>query len=181
MNIEMFVIDPTPEEPLTLGKLIDINAFQHEERIQEISGQASSEASLEGILKRVSRFSCQFKRMHRLFRSKIRGNQLNFLLFRTKITKTFIFSVVRTISFNYSMMRISTLRPLPVRVTLVQLKLVSKNGNRISIYSVKHLMPGRNVKKLGNISNQFLVHRIFNDNYQLKPKCSVKLIKHLKM
>jgi dynein heavy chain len=36
-----------------LGKLIDINAFQHEERIQEISGQASSEASLEGILKRV--------------------------------------------------------------------------------------------------------------------------------
>lgn len=54
MNIEMFVIDPTAEEPLTLGKLIDINAFQHEERIQEISGQASSEASLEGILKRVS-------------------------------------------------------------------------------------------------------------------------------
>lgn len=47
------MIDPTPEEPLTLGKLIDINAFQHEERIQEISGQASSEASLEGILKRV--------------------------------------------------------------------------------------------------------------------------------
>ncbi|CAF3110570.1 unnamed protein product [Rotaria sp. Silwood2] len=41
------------EEPLTLGKLIDINAFQHEERLQEISGQASSEASLEGILKRV--------------------------------------------------------------------------------------------------------------------------------
>jgi dynein heavy chain len=36
-----------------LGKLIDINAFQHEERLQEIAGQASSEASLEGILKRV--------------------------------------------------------------------------------------------------------------------------------
>jgi dynein heavy chain len=49
----IFCLDPTPEEPLTLGKLIDINAFQHEERIQEISGQASSEASLEGILKRV--------------------------------------------------------------------------------------------------------------------------------
>ena len=32
---------------------MEINAFQHEERIQEISGQASSEASLEGILKRV--------------------------------------------------------------------------------------------------------------------------------
>lgn len=46
--------DPTLEDPLTLGKLIEINAFQHEERIQEISGQASSEASLEGILKRVT-------------------------------------------------------------------------------------------------------------------------------
>jgi hypothetical protein len=51
-----FLLDPTVEEPLTLGKLIDINAFQHEERIQEISGQASSEASLEGILKRVISF-----------------------------------------------------------------------------------------------------------------------------
>lgn len=47
------LLDPTEEEPLTLGKLIDINAFQHEERIQEISGQASSEAGLESILKRV--------------------------------------------------------------------------------------------------------------------------------
>ena len=46
-------LDPTAEEPLNLGKLTEINAFQHEERIQEISGQASSEASLEGILKRV--------------------------------------------------------------------------------------------------------------------------------
>jgi dynein heavy chain len=27
---------PTPEEPLTLGKLIEINAFEHTERIQEI-------------------------------------------------------------------------------------------------------------------------------------------------
>lgn len=35
---------------------MEINAFQHEERLQEISGQASSEASLEGILKRVSYF-----------------------------------------------------------------------------------------------------------------------------
>ena len=49
-------VDPTLEEPLTLGKLIDINAVQHEERLQEISGQASSEASLEGILKRVISF-----------------------------------------------------------------------------------------------------------------------------
>jgi len=50
---DLIKFHPTPEEPLTLGKLIDINAFQHEERIQEISGQASSEASLEGILIRV--------------------------------------------------------------------------------------------------------------------------------
>lgn len=44
----------SPEEPLTLGRLVHINAFRHAERLQEISGQASSEASLEGILKKVS-------------------------------------------------------------------------------------------------------------------------------
>jgi dynein heavy chain len=44
----------TPEDPLNLGKLIEIDAFEHAERIQEISGQASSEASLELILKKVS-------------------------------------------------------------------------------------------------------------------------------
>lgn len=43
----------TPEEPLTLGKLLEINAFELAETIQEISGQASSEASLELILKKV--------------------------------------------------------------------------------------------------------------------------------
>lgn len=43
----------TPEDPLTLGKLVDINAFKHAETLQEISGQASSEASLEGILRKV--------------------------------------------------------------------------------------------------------------------------------
>ncbi|PVD36438.1 hypothetical protein C0Q70_03422 [Pomacea canaliculata] len=43
----------SPEEPLTLGRLVHINAFRHAERLQEISGQASSEASLEGILKKV--------------------------------------------------------------------------------------------------------------------------------
>ncbi|CAF1159117.1 unnamed protein product, partial [Didymodactylos carnosus] len=50
---DLIKFHPTAEDPLTLGKLIEINAFQHEERIQEISGQASSEASLEGILKKV--------------------------------------------------------------------------------------------------------------------------------
>ena len=46
----------TPEDPLTLGKLVDINAFKHGEALQEISGQASSEASLEAILKKVIYF-----------------------------------------------------------------------------------------------------------------------------
>ena len=36
-----------------LNRLIRLNAFDHAERIQEISGQASSEASLETILKKV--------------------------------------------------------------------------------------------------------------------------------
>ncbi len=43
----------TPEDPITLGKLEEIDAFQHTETIQEISGKASSEASLEAILKKV--------------------------------------------------------------------------------------------------------------------------------
>ena len=41
------------EDPMTLGKLVDIDAFQHIEAVQEVSAQASSEASLEGILKKV--------------------------------------------------------------------------------------------------------------------------------
>ncbi|VDN15336.1 unnamed protein product [Dibothriocephalus latus] len=39
--------------PLNLGKLVELNAFQHSERIQEIAGMASSEASLETLLKKV--------------------------------------------------------------------------------------------------------------------------------
>ncbi|CAG5121595.1 unnamed protein product, partial [Candidula unifasciata] len=44
----------TEEDPMTLGKLVEIQAFKHAERLQEISGQASSEASLESILKKVT-------------------------------------------------------------------------------------------------------------------------------
>lgn len=43
----------TEKEPLTLGLLNKIDAFDHTEAIEEVSGQASSEASLEGILKKV--------------------------------------------------------------------------------------------------------------------------------
>ena len=43
----------TPEDPMTLGKLDELDAFRHGETIQEVSGQASSEASLESILKKV--------------------------------------------------------------------------------------------------------------------------------
>ena len=41
------------ENPMTLGLLIGIDAFEHSERLQEISAQASSEASLEAMLKKV--------------------------------------------------------------------------------------------------------------------------------
>lgn len=43
----------TPDDPMTLGKLVELEAFQHTEAIQEVSGRASSEASLEAILKKV--------------------------------------------------------------------------------------------------------------------------------
>lgn len=42
-----------PEETKTLELLVNLNAFEFGEEIQEVSGQASSEASLEGILKKV--------------------------------------------------------------------------------------------------------------------------------
>jgi len=45
--------DEDDETQLTLGKLVELGGFQHAEKIQEISGQASSEASLETILKKV--------------------------------------------------------------------------------------------------------------------------------
>ncbi|XP_015279206.1 PREDICTED: dynein heavy chain 6, axonemal [Gekko japonicus] len=41
------------ENPLTLEKLVQINAFEYGQEIQDISGQASGEASLETILKKV--------------------------------------------------------------------------------------------------------------------------------
>lgn len=42
-----------PEVPVTLQLLTELKAFDHAEAIQEVSGQASSEASLESILKKV--------------------------------------------------------------------------------------------------------------------------------
>ncbi len=50
------------DEPITLGLLVNIGAFEHSEDIQEVSAQASSEASLEGILKKVSCTSIVSKR-----------------------------------------------------------------------------------------------------------------------
>lgn len=44
---------PPEGEPVTLGKLVQIKAFSHAEKLQEIAGMASSEASLEAILKKV--------------------------------------------------------------------------------------------------------------------------------
>jgi hypothetical protein len=44
----------TPEEPLTLGRLIEIDAFDHAEELEEVAGKASSEYGLEIILKKVS-------------------------------------------------------------------------------------------------------------------------------
>ncbi|XP_064645339.1 dynein axonemal heavy chain 6-like [Lineus longissimus] len=41
------------EDPLSLGKLNELDAFRHTEAIEEVSAQASSEASLEAILRKV--------------------------------------------------------------------------------------------------------------------------------
>ncbi|KAH0628434.1 hypothetical protein JD844_009589 [Phrynosoma platyrhinos] len=41
------------ENPLTLERLVDIGAFDYSQEIQDVSGQASGEASLEAILKKV--------------------------------------------------------------------------------------------------------------------------------
>ena len=42
-----------PEVPVTLQLLTELKVFDKAEAIQEVSGQASSEASLEAILKKV--------------------------------------------------------------------------------------------------------------------------------
>lgn len=41
------------ENPLTLERLTQISAFEYTQEIQDVSGQASGEASLEIILKKV--------------------------------------------------------------------------------------------------------------------------------
>ena len=41
------------DDSKTLELLVELKAFEYGEEIQEVSGQASSEASLEGILKKV--------------------------------------------------------------------------------------------------------------------------------
>ncbi|CAL1548301.1 unnamed protein product, partial [Lymnaea stagnalis] len=43
----------TKDEPLTLGLLVEINAFEKADMMMEISGMASSQAALESILKKV--------------------------------------------------------------------------------------------------------------------------------
>ena len=43
----------TADDPISLRKLEEIEAFERTEEIEEISGKASSEASLEAILKKV--------------------------------------------------------------------------------------------------------------------------------
>ena len=52
----------TSEEPISLRKLEEIEAFEKTEEIEEISGKASSEASLEAILKKVEESwkACEF-------------------------------------------------------------------------------------------------------------------------
>jgi len=47
----------SPEEPLTLGRLIQIDAFDHVEELEEVAGKASSEFGLEIILKKVCHMS----------------------------------------------------------------------------------------------------------------------------
>ena len=41
------------EDSITLGLLTNLDAFSHTEEIEEVSGQASSEAALETLLKKV--------------------------------------------------------------------------------------------------------------------------------
>ena len=52
------------EDSITLGLLTNLDAFSHTEEIEEVSGQASSEAALETLLKKV------MKKCNRLLLSK---------------------------------------------------------------------------------------------------------------
>ena len=48
------------EVPLTLEKLAELHVFDFGQEIQDISGQASGEAALETILKKVNLEKCVF-------------------------------------------------------------------------------------------------------------------------
>lgn len=82
------------EEKLTLGKLIELNAFDYNEDLEEISGQASSEASLEALLKKVGlnqTYSICYHNMPVHFRWRNLGKPPNTLSFPIKTVKTCLF------------------------------------------------------------------------------------------
>ena len=71
------------DQQLDLGLLVELEAFNFIEEIQEVSSQASSEASLEVLLKKVC---CRFYRIYK-------GNDLRKILSNAKsqILRFFIF------------------------------------------------------------------------------------------
>ncbi|TRY65354.1 hypothetical protein DNTS_005929 [Danionella cerebrum] len=51
--LEVLVEAKLLEEPLTLSALLDLDIFSYKQQIQEVSGQASGESSLENILRKI--------------------------------------------------------------------------------------------------------------------------------
>lgn len=78
---------------LTLGLLNELDAFEHAEEIQEVSSQASSEASLEGILKKV----CN---THQTIKQEFTIETLFITINFIRIVP-FVLSIQSTLSCNY--------------------------------------------------------------------------------
>lgn len=79
-----------PDVPVTLELLENLNVFSYPNEFMEVSGQASSEAGLESLLRKVKTFLYEVVILLRVFfRLKNLGKLWNSLLFPTKMPKMF--------------------------------------------------------------------------------------------
>jgi len=81
----------SPEEPLNLKLLTELSAFEHSEAIQEVSGQASAEAALETMLKKVCLTQRSMRYVFIYYRWRTHGNPSNLLSCLIEIKRMCLF------------------------------------------------------------------------------------------
>ena len=87
-TVDATLVDP--EVPLTLEKLAELHVFDFGQEIQDISGQASGEAALETILKKVNLEKCVFWRSWDIEVFIFSGKIINFVFQHCKFHQLII-------------------------------------------------------------------------------------------